>query len=274
MIDRYAVIGNPVAHSKSPAIHAEFARVTGQAMEYTHIEAPRDGFLAAVARFVDDGGRGFNITAPFKLEAFALAHSRSARAEAAGACNTLKRDGERWHGDTTDGAGLLRDLVVNLGVPVEGRDVLVLGAGGAARGVMLPLAHARPASLTIANRSADKADGLARAMAPYARVDVLRVDALAGRGYDVVINATSAGLDGDTPLPWPATLFGRDAFAYDLNYADVPTLFIRWARSAGVSRTADGLGMLIEQAAESFALWRGVRPATAALFDRMRAHRR
>ncbi len=273
MIDRYAVIGNPVAHSKSPAIHAEFARSAGQAMEYGRIEAPRGGFVDAVARFVTEGGRGLNVTVPFKLDAFALADTKSARAEAAGACNTLKRDGGCWYGDNTDGAGLLRDLTVNLGVAVAGSDVLVLGAGGAARGILLPLADAGPGSLSIVNRNVERAVALSREMARHARFEVLRIDQLARRSFDVVINATSAGLVADSTLPWPATLFRDDAFAYDLVYADAPTLFIRWARAAGASRSADGLGMLIEQAAESFALWRGVLPDTTAMIERIRAHR-
>ena len=277
MTDRYAVIGNPVTHSRSPAIHAEFARATGQAIEYTRLEAPLDGFAATVARFAAAGGCGLNVPVPFKLDAFALAHSHSARASAAGACNTLKRDGDRWHGDNTDGAGMLRDLEVNFGVTLEGRDVLVLGAGGAARGILLPLAGARPRSLSIANRTTGNALALGQALASHARVDVIAAAELAGRAFDVVINATSAGLGlghaAHTPLPWPTTLFRPDAFAYDLNYADMPTLFIRWARDAGASRTADGFGMLIEQAAESFDLWRGVRPGTAAMIERMRARR-
>ncbi|MEP7061331.1 MAG: shikimate dehydrogenase [Betaproteobacteria bacterium] len=273
MTDRYAVIGNPVAHSKSPAIHSAFAQSTRQAMEYTRIEAPRDGFADAVANFAAAGGRGLNVTLPFKLEAFALADATTTRAAAAGACNTLKREAGRWHGDNTDGAGLMRDLTVNLGVALAGRDVLVLGAGGAARGVLLPLAEARPRMLVIANRTTAKAFALARNLAPLVQCDAAGVDELAGRDFDVVINATSAGLANAAPLPWPATLFRRDALAYDMVYGDEPTLFLRWARAAGAARCADGLGMLVEQAAESFAWWRGVRPDTAATFERMRPRR-
>ncbi|MEO8849806.1 MAG: shikimate dehydrogenase [Casimicrobiaceae bacterium] len=270
MTDRYAVIGNPVAQSKSPLIHAAFARAAAQDLEYMTIEAPLDGFAASVASFAAAGGRGLNVTVPFKLQAFALAHTRSARAEAAGACNTLRRDGNGWHADNTDGAGLLRDLAVNLGVAIEGRDVLVLGAGGAARGMLRPLADARPRSLSIANRTHAKAHALAAGMRQHAHVEALDTVALAQRDFDVVINATSAGMLRDMPLPWPATLFRRDAFAYDIVYADAPTLFIRFARAAGVARAADGLGMLIEQAAESFLLWRGVRPETSAIFAMLR----
>jgi shikimate dehydrogenase len=271
--DRYAVIGNPVAHSQSPAIHAEFARRAHQDMEYGMIEAPRDGFRAAVARFAAAGGRGLNVTVPFKLEAFALARTKSARAAAAGACNTLRRDGDAWHGDNTDGAGVVRDLRVNLGVDLRDRDVLVLGAGGAARGILLPLADAAPRTLCIANRTEARALALAREMAAHATVEALSIAALATRRFDVVISAASAGLEGETTLPWPAAMFAQGGFAYDLVYGDAPTLFLRFARAAGVARTADGIGMLIEQAAESFLLWRGVRPDTAALLATLRATR-
>jgi shikimate dehydrogenase len=273
LTDRYAVIGNPVAHSKSPGIHAEFARATGQLLEYGRIEAPAGGFAAAVARFAAEGGRGLNVTVPFKLDAFNLAHERSARARAAGACNTLKRDGTHWYGDNTDGAGLLRDLTVNRGVAIAGKDVLVLGAGGAARGIMLPLADAGPRTLCISNRTDARALQLARELAPHAHIDVLSAGQVAQRAFDVVINATSAGLGSDLAAPWPTTLFRRDAFAYDLIYADAPTMFLQFAMAAGVTRTADGLGMLIEQAAESFVLWRGVRPQTATMIERMRPRR-
>ncbi len=274
MSDRYAVIGNPVAHSKSPAIHAAFARATGEDLAYGRIEAPRDGFREAVARFAAEGGCGLNVTVPFKLEAFALSHEVSERARAAGAVNTLKRDGQRWYGDNTDGAGILRDLNANLGVAIEGRDVLVLGAGGAARGVMLPLSAARPRTLCVANRTPARAGALAQDLASRIRgtpLETVPVDALGRRTFDVVISATSAGLGGESALPWPAALFAPGAFAYDMVYGDAPTLFLRFAREAGVTRMADGLGMLVEQAAESFALWRGLRPATEGVRQALRA---
>jgi shikimate dehydrogenase len=274
MTDRYAVIGNPVAHSKSPTIHAAFARATHQDMEYGRIEAPRDGFAATVARFAAEGGRGMNVTVPFKLEAFALATSKSARALAAGAVNTLKRDGDGWYGDNTDGAGVLRDIEANQRVPLAGRDVLVLGAGGAARGMLLPLAGAQPRTLAIANRTESKAQALARDMAAHASVEAIPLAGLGSRRFDVVINATSAGLTGDVALPWPSTIFAPGAFAYDIVYSDAPTLFLRFATAAGVTRSADGLGMLIEQAALGFELWRGVRPDTAPVFALLRPQRR
>ena len=273
MIDRYAVIGNPVAHSKSPVIQAAFARMTHQAMEYGRIEAPVDGFEAAVARFAAEGGRGLNVTMPFKLQAFALARTKSARALAAGACNTLKREDDGWYGDNTDGTGVLRDITANEHVVLAGRDVLLLGAGGAARGIVLPLAGERPRTLAVANRTEARAHALARDMAALAQIEVIPIAALAQRRFDVVINTTSAGMIADTVLPWPSTLFAPDAFAYDIVYGDKPTAFLRFARAAGVTRMADGLGMLIEQAAEGFLLWRGVRPDTAPVFELLRPRR-
>ncbi len=262
MTDRYAVIGNPIAHSKSPLIHAAFARQTGAAITYERILAPLDGFAAAAHQFAADGGRGLNVTLPFKLEAFALAAALSDRARTAGAVNTLRRDADGWFGDNTDGVGLTRDLQDNLGVVLGGRDVLVLGAGGAARGIVAPLLAAGPRTLTIANRTVARAAALAMDFARRGEVRAASAGALEGRSFDVVIDATSAGIRGEASVPWPATLFAPGAFAYDLSYADAPTAFLRWARAAGAARMADGLGMLIEQAAESFFVWRGVRPDT------------
>jgi shikimate dehydrogenase len=269
-MDRYAVVGNPVAHSRSPQIHEAFARATHQDMTYERLLAPLDGFKSTVEQFAAEGGKGLNITVPFKLQALALAHSASDRARAAGAANTLKREGDAWYADNTDGAGIVRDLTINLDVALAGRDVLVLGAGGAARGIVLPLFGEKVRSLVISNRTAEKADALAAAFASRGPVEAVNPDALGARKFDVVINATSAGLKGDVAWPWPAGLFGAGAFAYDMIYGDGSTMFVRWARAQGVARTADGIGMLIEQAAESFHLWRGVRPATAPLFPLLR----
>jgi shikimate dehydrogenase len=272
MTDRYAVIGNPVAHSKSPLIHAAFAEGCGQAMTYERIEAPRGGFKDAVAAFAREGGRGLNVTVPFKLEAFDLAATATPRAQAAGACNTLKREGDRWHADNTDGAGVVRDLTHNLHVTLAGIDILVLGAGGAARGIILPLLDEHPRSLTVANRTASRAFALAERFAPEGPVTAREVADLEGRDFDLVINATSAGLRDDVALPWPTGIFRPRALAYDLIYADRTTLFLRWAREQHVARVADGLGMLIEQAAESFRLWRGVTPDTRPVFSLLRPH--
>jgi shikimate dehydrogenase len=272
-MDRYAVVGNPVAHSKSPQIHEAFARATGQAMTYERLLAPIGGFAAVAEQFARDGGKGLNVTVPFKLDALAIAHSASERAQAAGACNTLKRDGDRWYADNTDGAGIVRDLTVNRGVSLAGRDVLVLGAGGAARGILLPMFGQDVRSLVVSNRTAEKADALVAQFARRGPLAAMAPDRLGGHTFDVVINATSAGLKGDAAWPWPAGLFRPEAFAYDMIYADAPTPFLRWAQGQGVTRCCDGLGMLVEQAAESFFLWRGVRPDTAPVLELLRPAR-
>ena len=273
-IDRYAVIGNPVGHSKSPVIHAAFARQTGQALAYEALLAPLDGFAATVAAFRAAGGRGLNVTVPFKLEAFALATRRSPRAQAAGAVNTLAFDaeGEGVYGDNTDGAGLVRDIGHNLACALAGRRILLLGAGGAARGALLPLLGEAPAALTLANRSVDKAHALAAAFAAHAgsvALDACGFAQLAGRRFDVVINATAASLADQAP-PLPPGLYADGALAYDMMYGRGDTPFLAAARGDGAARLADGLGMLVEQAAESFLLWRGVRPDTAPVLAALR----
>lgn len=263
MTDRYAVIGNPVAHSRSPAIHARFAAATGQDIEYIHLEAPRDGFAAAVDAFRRAGGKGLNVTLPFKGEAFRYAGEHTDRAREARAVNTLAFR-EQVLGDNTDGVGLLRDITVNLGVDLRGRGALLMGAGGAARGVVGALLGAGLASLTIANRTDEKARSLA---AGRKGIAVRRYDELAGTSFDLVVNATSAGLEGDGPV-LPAGVFARECLAYDMVYGR-ETAFLSAARAAG-ARTADGLGMLVEQAAESFLVWRGVRPDTGPVLREMR----
>ena len=269
-MDRYAVVGNPIAHSKSPQIHEVFARATGQAMTYERVLAPIGGFADVAEAFARAGGKGLNVTVPFKLDALAIAHAASERAKAAGACNTLKRDGDRWYADNTDGAGIVRDLTANCGVSLAGRDVLLLGAGGAARGILLPLFGQDVRTLTISNRTTERADALAAQFAARGPLTAIPPDRLGARTFDVVINATSAGLKGDTQWLWPTGLFRPGAFAYDMIYGDGSTPFLRWAQGQGVARTADGIGMLIEQAAESFFLWRGVRPDTAPVFRLLR----
>jgi shikimate dehydrogenase len=270
MPDRYAVIGNPVAHSKSPQIHAAFARSTGQDMSYERLEAPLDGFVATVQAFRDGGGRGLNVTVPFKVEAFALASLHSSRAQLAGAVNTLMQEPDgRWYGDNTDGAGLVRDLTDNLGLELRDRSVLVLGAGGAARGIVGPLLDCLPRTLAISNRTHAKAAALAAQFAPLGPIEAIAPSDLPGHRFDLVINSTSVGVAAETH-DWPASVFAPGSFAYDLVYADQPTQFVRWAARHGAARTADGLGMLIEQAAESFHLWRGVRPHTAPVFALLR----
>ena len=264
MADRYAVIGNPVAHSSSPLIHAEFARATGQEMHYGRIEAPPGGFERAAGEFRAQGGKGFNVTVPFKEDAYRYATRLSPRASRARAVNTLAfRDGEVF-GDTTDGVGLVRDLTLNLSVELRGSAVLLMGAGGAAQGVVEALFEAGVASLVIANRTLPRAQALAARFAP---AQSLPYAELAGRRFDLVVNATSAGLAGDAP-PLPPGLLAPTTLAYDMVYGrDTP--FLVAARAAG-ARACDGLGMLVEQAAESFFLWRGVRPQTGPVLHRLR----
>lgn len=271
MTDRYAVIGHPIAHSKSPAIHAAFAAQTAQDLSYEALLAPLDGFAAAVAQFRAQGGRGMNITVPFKEEAWQLADRLTERARLAGAVNTFVL-GDDVLGDNTDGAGLVRDLEV-LGARLAGARVLLLGAGGAARGVILPLIDAGVARLFIANRTADKARALQAHFAGHDARGVLAAGGwqeAADAPYDVVINATSASLSDEAP-PLPAGLYAPDSLAYDMVYGRGLTAYLKQARDQGAARLADGLGMLVEQAAEAFALWRGVRPDTAAVRATLRA---
>lgn len=266
--DRYAVIGNPIAHSKSPDIHARFAAQTGQNLSYERLLAPLDGFAHTVRELIRQGGKGANVTVPFKLEAFALATSLSERAQAAGAVNTLSFGAGEIIGDNTDGVGLVTDIVRNAGVAMAGKRVLLLGAGGAARGVILPILDQHPAQLVIANRTVEKAIALASYFAQHGRITASTFDAL-HEPFDIVINATSASLADDLP-PIAPTVFGAGAFAYDMMYGKEPTVFMRFAaRHGAIAR--DGLGMLVEQAAESFHIWRGVRPDTAPVFAELRA---
>jgi shikimate dehydrogenase len=270
-LDRYAIIGNPVAHSKSPLIQEAFARATGQRLRYERLLAPLDGFAATVQTFVEANGLGLNVTIPFKLQAFALARERSARAQSARACNTLAWRGDHWFGDNTDGAGVVRDLTRNLGETIAGRHVLVLGAGGAARGIAGALLAERPLRLAIANRTHAKAIELAAQLERDGPISAAPLGSLSGQQFDIIINATSLGLGTRVPAGlWPHRLFAAQALAYDLIYADHATPFLQWARDEGAARTADGLGMLIEQAAESFYLWRGVRPDTGPVFRMLR----
>jgi shikimate dehydrogenase len=265
MTDRYAVIGHPVSHSQSPWIHAEFARQTHQALAYDLIEAPLDGFAATVDALRGAGARGANVTLPFKEQAFAYCGGgASARARAAAAVNTLRFEGDAVYGDNTDGIGLVTDLERNLGHAIAGKRLLLMGAGGAARGVLQPLLDRRPALLRIANRTARRAEALAGI---FQNVKGGGFRDLAGESFDLLINATSAGLANAAP-PLPGGVFAPGAFAYDMVYGrDTP--FLALARAAGAA-TSDGLGMLVEQAAESFQLWRGLRPDTAPVLAALR----
>ncbi len=256
MTDRYAVIGNPIAHSKSPLIHAAFARQTGQDIHYGRILGSREDFAGDVRRFVEEGGRGLNVTVPFKEEAFALARERSERAETAGAVNTLiVLPGGRLRGDNTDGVGLVRDLCCNHRFMLEGARLLLLGAGGASRGVLPSLLAERPA-----------------AAAGQGPVEGCGLEQLAGRRFDLIVNGTAAGLQGDVPAI-PDGCLADGGWVYDMMYGSEPTAFVRWGQSHGAATALDGLGMLVEQAAESFHLWRGVHPDTAPVIEALRSGR-
>ena len=270
--DRYAVIGNPIGHSKSPLIHTTFALATGQAMVYEALEGPLGQFAATVDRFRAEGGKGLNVTVPFKLDACAYASDLSDRARAAGAANALKFDGSRCWAENFDGIGLVRDITHNLGHALAGKRVLLLGAGGATRGAILPILQQQPARLFVANRTVDKATALVQEFhSGGASTQVLEGGGYADLGadaFDVLINATSASLSADLP-PLAASAFTRDGLAYDMVYGKGLTPFLKLARQTGMRHLADGVGMLVEQAAEAFVWWRGVRPDTAAVIQRI-----
>ena len=266
MTDKYAVIGNPISHSKSPLIHRMFAEQTGQDISYVAIEAPLDGFAATIERLRAEGYEGCNITVPFKFEAFKFAAQLSERAQSAQAVNTLKFEGEAILGDNTDGAGLVADIERNLGISLRNKRVLLMGAGGAAYGVVLPMLHAG-ARIAIANRTADKARQLAAEFSASGDVAGCGYEELGEQQFDIVINATSAGLT-DSAIPLPDTIFAPGALAYDMMYGR-ETPFMAFARAHG-ARVADGLGMLVEQAAEAFYIWRGVRPDTGPVMEKLR----
>lgn len=271
VMDRYAVFGNPVKHSKSPQIHAAFARQTGQKLQYRAQCVELGDFGAAAERFFAQGGRGLNVTVPFKVDAFEFSGHCSERARRAGAVNTLaaQEDGVIY-GDNTDGIGLVRDLSDNLGWEVGDRRLLILGAGGAVRGILEPLLRSHPALLVIANRTVQRCQALAHEFADLGDVRACSFDALNGNQYDLVINATSAGLHGELPA-LPDHLLSDRGCCYDLVYGAGPTPFMRWAAGHAAWAVSDGLGMLVEQAAESFHLWRGVRPQTRPVIEAMRA---
>lgn len=270
MSDLYCVFGNPIAHSKSPAIHAAFATESGQDLVYEARHAAVDGFKQAISEFIAAGGKGANVTVPFKEEAFRLVTRLSERAARAGAVNTLAFNGAEIFGDNTDGAGLVRDITHNLGFSLVGKRILLLGAGGASRGVIAPLLAEQPASLFIANRSAEKAVALAASFADIATVNAGDFAKTAGKSFDLVVNATSASLSGES-LPLPPAIFAPGSLAYDMMYGKGETPFLALAREQGAAQRADGLGMLVEQAAEAFFVWRGVRPASAQVLADLRA---
>jgi shikimate dehydrogenase len=272
MTDRYAVIGNPIEQSKSPLIHSTFAQVTGQDIDYGKLLSPLGEFAATVDAFRASGGRGMNVTAPFKLDAFAYATHLAPSAQMAGAVNAMKFEGDQVFAENFDGVGLVRDLVHNLQCPLQGRRVLILGAGGATRGALLPLLAEQPAELVIVNRTVAKAQELA-ALAHQHQTGQVPVQGLGyadlqGQMFDVVLNASSSSLTAELP-PLPASVFAPGCLAYDLTYGKGLTPFLKLAQQAGVIRLADGVGMLAEQAAEAFVWWRGIRPDTAAVIQKL-----
>jgi len=268
-MDRYVVIGNPVAHSLSPRIHSLFARQLGESLEYGTLLAPRDGFARSARSFFESGGRGANVTLPFKVEALEFASKASDRARLAGAANFLASRSGTIEADNTDGAGLVADLARNLRIAIEGSRVLIIGAGGAARGVIAPLLAERPARLVIANRSEGKAGELASRFGALGPVEAAPLDAIPRDRFDIVVNATSTSVHGEA-LRLPEHVLSAKGLAYDMAYGESANAFLAHARSGGM-RASDGLGMLVEQAAESFELWRGKRPDTAAVIAELRA---
>jgi len=270
--DHYAVMGNPIAHSKSPLIHTAFAKQTQQALQYDAILVDKSQFTQAVQTFQAPGGKGLNITVPFKQAAWALADQRTQRAQRAGAVNTLwfDKQGQRI-GENTDGIGLVRDITQNHGGQIQGQRILILGAGGAVRGVLEPLLQAMPAQCVVANRTVSKAEALAKLFAAFGNVTACSYDALQGQSYDLIINGTSASLQGELP-PLPDGLVAEGGWCYDMMYASTATPFVQWGQKQGTALALDGLGMLVEQAAESFYLWRGVKPDTAAVIKMVREH--
>jgi shikimate dehydrogenase len=268
--DKYAVFGNPIKHSKSPAIHAAFAEQCDQRIQYRAVRVELGDFQRAAGSFFAGGGKGLNVTLPFKQDAFAFADTLTDRARRAGAVNTLTAcDDGSIAGDTTDGIGLVRDMVANLGWQLQGRRIALLGAGGAVRGVLEPLLRERPKSVVIANRTGAKAAELAALFADIGSVQGGGYELLQELEVDLLINATSAGLQGEMP-PLPDTLLTVRSCCYDMLYGPEPTLFMRWAAQNAAWAVADGLGMLVEQAAESFYRWRKVRPATQPVINQMR----
>lgn len=267
--DRYALVGHPVSHSRSPLIHQLFARQTGQNLTYELIDASPDDFETAVLGFAAAGGLGMNVTVPHKEAAFEICRTRGPEADEAGAVNTISFRNGRPHGDNTDGTGFLRDVVSNHGLKIASKRVLILGAGGATRGIVRPILGQKPSSVVIANRTIERAQSLERELDFPAGLSIAGFDALDDLGeFDIVINATSAGLNGEAP-PFPSGIVDARTFCYDLAYSVKPTPFTTWAEAHGAGRAVQGWGMLVEQAAESFFIWRGVRPETGPILENL-----
>jgi shikimate dehydrogenase len=268
-IDRYGVMGYPVSHSRSPVIHRLFALQTGQDIQYELLQVSPEKLETAVRQFQRTGGKGLNITVPHKSAVLQLVDQISERASTAGAVNTLAFNGGEIYGDNTDGIGLLRDLGVNLGLTLQGASILILGAGGATRGIVGPLLEMQPQSLRIANRTLDKAQVIADHFARQGPISACRFDRVpVDEPYDLIINATSAGVRGETP-PYPESAVSENSFCYDLSYGVNATPFSQWAREHGAAKSVMGWGMLVEQAAESFEIWRGIRPDTAPVLKQL-----
>lgn len=267
--DEYAVMGNPISHSKSPRIHSLFAEQTAQPVHYTAVHVDLGGFEQAIGNFDASGGKGLNITVPFKQEAWQLVDELSDRAERAGAVNTIRFENHKRYGDNTDGVGLVTDLVTNHAVSLKDKRILLMGAGGAARGVLLPLFAQQPALLFIVNRTAEKAIDLAEQFNDLGNIAGGGYDDITEQQFDVVINATAASLKGELP-PLPENLLADNSCCYDMMYGAQPTTFMQWASEHGAAKVLDGLGMLVEQAAESFFIWRGVRPDTQPVIHLLR----
>lgn len=268
MTDRYAVIGHPIAHSKSPLIHASFARATAQDIEYGALLAPLDGFGDTINAFRQGGGRGVSVTTPFKVQAYEMATDRLERARLAGASNALKFDGDRIYAENFDGIGLVHDIQENLGFGIKGKRILLLGAGGAAHGLLLPLVEQGPDEVVIANRQVERALEMQRQYQSQGRVIGTGYEEIAHERFDLVVNATSASMRGEE-LPIRAEVFGPQTLAYELVYGKGLTPFLRQARDAGAKQLVDGVGMLVEQAAEAFFWWRGVRPDTREVIKQL-----
>ena len=270
MTDHYAVIGNPISHSKSPLIHTEFAKQTGQDLDYITRKIPLDGLAEGLKKLQSEGFKGINITVPFKEQAWQIVTDKSEHATRAGAINTIVfNDDGSLYGDNTDGIGLCRDLVENNLIKLKGKRLLLLGAGGAARGVIEPLLSNQPAELVIANRTASKAEGLAQLYNDFGNISGGGFNDLSG-SFDVIINATAASLQGEVP-PLADTILNAGASCYDMMYSDTDTAFITWAKQHGATKAIDGLGMLVEQAAEAFRIWRGVKPETDVVMSLIRS---
>ena len=268
-VDDYAVMGNPISHSKSPSIHSLFAEQTQQSILYTAMHVDTGGFNQAVGNFAATGGKGLNITVPFKQEAWALVSERSERAERAGAVNTIKIENDQLFGDNTDGIGLVNDLTINHGIELKDKNILLMGAGGAARGVLIPLLKEKPSLLFIANRTPDKAKDLAVDFSDAGNIEGGGYEHIPEIKFDVVINATAASLQGDLP-PLPDSLLNENASCYDMMYGAKATPFMQWAIQHNAKKVLDGLGMLVEQAAESFYIWRDVKPETKPVIEKLR----